>query len=197
MRRGTRLIWLFAVPLGLGTAVISPGLARVVFGPDFEKSGPILAVMGIVMIVMVPTILLGNYTLALGLQRKWVAINWTALIVSIPLHLLIDPWTNRRFGSAALGAAIVFAITETLIFVMAVRRVAPRLFDRSVTSGFLKVFGAGAVMVAATWPLRHRMLLIPMAVGAVTFMSRSMALRMLNDEEKALLRKARHRFLRR
>jgi O-antigen/teichoic acid export membrane protein len=143
--------------------------------------------MGIVMLIIVPTILVGNYAFAIGKQSQWAWITAAGFVVSIPLHLVLIPYTDRHYGNGALGAAIVFAATELLIFAVAVSRTIPTLFDRSLVVSVAKAVSAGLIMLLASYPLRSRFLVIPILVGAVVYIGLIAALRVLPAEDRALL----------
>jgi O-antigen/teichoic acid export membrane protein len=187
VRRCLRLLWITTVPLGLGTVVIADRMALLLFGSDYSKSGPVLAAMGVVMIVMAPAIVIFNYGVVLGRQSRWTYIMIAAFLVSIPLHLTVDRWTNRQYGSAALGAAMVFTATEVLILVLSIIFIAPDVIDRSVISVFLRTNIAGGLLMAAAWPLREQMLLLPIIAGAAVYVLAVVVLRAVDDEEKRLI----------
>ncbi len=188
VRRGLKLLFVVTTPLGFGAIVAAPQFAPLVFGNQFRESAAVLAVMGVVMIIMVPAILVGNYAVAIGRQSQWAWITVVSFIVSIPLNLLLIPYTDRHYANGAIGAAIVFALTELLIFALAVMRVIPTLFDRATIVGVSKTLAAGLLMLAASYPLHRRFLLIPIAVGGVVYVGAVAALRTLAHEDRELLK---------
>lgn len=180
------LLWLVCVPVGLGTVVMSDRITAILLGDGFAKTGPVLAWMGVVMMVMVPAIVTFQYGVVLGRQSHFAWIALVAFFVSLPLHIVIDTWTNRRYGSAALGAAIVFAVTEALMLVLSLIFMAPGVIDRSLVSVFVRANIAGALLLAAAWPLRDRMILLPIAAGAVVYIAAIFALRATSEEERRI-----------
>lgn len=188
LRRGVRILFLVTTPIGLGMVVVSEQVAPLLFGKAFERSGSVLGTMGLVMIIMVPSLLLANYAAAINRASRWTLITLAAIAFSIPLYAVFIPWTSRRYDNGAFGAAIVFAATELLILVLAVRFVAPKLFDRRLTVGSARVALAGVLMLAATWPLRDRFLLLPIAVGAATYCVAVALLRAVDKEERQVIR---------
>ena len=189
VRRGMRMLVIFTVPIGLGVLVISDTIVRLLFGPQFARSGPVVGAMGVVLTIMVPTILVGNYATAMGRIHRWAVVTLIAIVVSIPLYIIFIPWTRHRFDNAALGTAIVFALTEFLIFFLALRVCAPDFFSRHVTTGCLKALAAGGLMVAATWSVRHRFVLIPIALGGLVYIGALLLLRTIDADERENLRR--------
>jgi O-antigen/teichoic acid export membrane protein len=186
VRRGVRLLLIVNVPIGLGSVVVAPQLAPALFGQAFKPSAGVLAAMGLVMIVMTPAILVGNFAIAVGKQSEWVWITIVALLTSIPLHMLLDNWTERQYGNAAIGAAFVFVITEGLILGLAIWRITPTLIDRDVAVATAKTMIAGLLMLAAAYPLRWRLIVLPIGVGAIVYIGLNALLRTLTAEDRRL-----------
>ena len=182
------LLWLVCVPIGLGTVVMADRITAILLGDEFAKTGPVLASMGVVMIVMVPAIVTFQYGVVLGRQSRFAYIVVIAFVVSLPLHFTIDPWTRDRYGSAALGAAMVFTATEALIFVLSLIFLTPGVIDRSLVNVFVRANIAGGLLFAVAWPLRERMILLPVAAGALVYLTAIVLLRAVSDEERRLLR---------
>ncbi len=189
VRKGLRLIFVATVPLGLGILVISRQIAPILFGNDFRRSGPVLGAMGVVMIVMVPSILIANYAITIGRQSRWGFMNLAGIAASIPLYIWWIPWAEHRFSNGALGAALVFVATEAVILVAAVVLIAPAILTRSLLSGCAKAVTAGLIMVGAAWPVRDRFLLIPVAVGAVTYVAAIAIMRTVPPDELDVVRR--------
>ena len=60
MRKNFDLMLLFGIPIGIGLFVIADPLVIALFGPKFAKSGPVLAIMGIVLIMTYQNMLIGQ-----------------------------------------------------------------------------------------------------------------------------------------
>lgn len=186
---------LIAVPIGLGAMVISNRLVLTLFGEEFRESGPVLAVYGIVLVFTCGTILIGGIASATERARLWNYVMVAAIAVSIPLDIVLVPWTDRRFDNGAIGGALAYIVTELGILLAGLRWFAPFLITRATMMRLCKTLLAGAAMVAATWPLRDS-LFLAIPVGAVVYAGAVLALRTLDEQEQASLRSGLHRLRR-
>jgi O-antigen/teichoic acid export membrane protein len=188
IERSFAMLSLASVPLGLGTFAIASPAARLLFGADFAESGPVLQYFGLVIMLGFITILLGRVSLATGHAKLWATLMIVAIVVSIPLDILLVPWTHDRYGNGAIGGALSYLITETVILVPAIYWVAPHLINRRVMTRLVKVLIAGGAMLAAVWPIRERLIIIPILVGAVVYTGLIALLRVLDDDEVQMVR---------
>ncbi len=181
-------LMLVATPIALGVAVLAAPMARLLYGGDFVNAGPVLAVMGFVLLLTYPTILLGRFAIATGRQRFWGWLMLSAALLSIPLDLVLVPWTHSAFGNGALGAALAYIVTELMIVGIGVRRLIPDLFDVSIRHRLAKCALAGALMTLCIWPLRGQFVLVPITVGFVVYVLATWLLRTLDGYEQSKVR---------
>jgi O-antigen/teichoic acid export membrane protein len=189
LARSVRSMLLLAVPMGLGTVVVGDEVATTVLGSDFDGSGPVLSIYGVVLIVMFLTILFGRFAFAIGRHRIYITAMAVGAALTIPLDLALVAWTHDQFDNGAIGGALTTAITETMLLGVSVVFLAPGLLDRATGVRVLKVGLAGAALVAASWPFRHDFLAIPIVLGAVAYLVVGLVLRILDDDEKHMLRR--------
>ena len=52
LEQGFRTLMLLAIPIGLGIMLVAEGVVGLLYGPDFEGTGPVLAVFGVVLMLM-------------------------------------------------------------------------------------------------------------------------------------------------
>lgn len=182
--RGFRSLILFSIPIGFGLATISAPLTLLLFGEEFRQSGPVLAVLSIVLMLMFQTILLGNYAVATGHEKFYFTLIFLGVIATIPLDLVLVPWTNRVFENGAIGGALAYIVTESAILIVAVWRFAPHVVNAATAIRLAKCVVAGAAMVIAIWPLRWVVLVAPIAVGAVVYLTVIVLLKTFTDEER-------------
>ena len=181
---------LVAVPIGLGTAVIADNFAVLLYGEAYRETGPVLAVLGIVVILTFGTMLLGGLAAATGRQRTWNLVMIAAIVASIPLDIVLVPWTDDRYGNGAIGGALAYVITESAMLAFGLWTFAREMVNRALTLRIGKILAAGGLMVIATWPLRNVFIAIPIVVGAVVYATATVVFRTLTDEEAALIRQA-------
>lgn len=184
VERGFRSLILFSIPIGFGLATISSPLTLLLFGEEFRESGPVLAVLSIVLMLMFQTILIGNYAVATGHEKFYFTLIFIGVIATIPLDLVLVPWTNRTFDNGAIGGALAYIVTESAILIVATWRFAPHVINRATAARLAKCVVAGTAMVIAIWPLRWVVLIVPIGVGAVVYVAVVLLLSTFTDEER-------------
>jgi O-antigen/teichoic acid export membrane protein len=197
LRRSFNTLLLAAVPIGLGTIVVAPSFVRFLYGPGFAESAPVLAVYGVVVILSSQTILLGRFALATDRVRFWSSLMVVVTVLSVPLDFVLVPWTDREFSNGAIGGALAYVVTETLLIAIGIWKLAPGLLDRVTWMRIARLTIAGAAMLAVSWPVRDQFFLIPGIVSMVVYVVVIVALRTLDPSEKVLLQRARAQLPRR
>ena len=107
------LLLLLGIPIGLGIVVIADPLVVLLFGADFANSGPVLAVLGVVLILMYQNTLLGKFLISIDRQNQWTKVMIVASLATIPLDLIFVQWCQSQFNNGAIGGALAFVVTET------------------------------------------------------------------------------------
>jgi O-antigen/teichoic acid export membrane protein len=190
MRKSFDLLLLLGVPIGLGVLVIADPLVVLLFGPDFAPSGPILAIMGIVIILTYQNMLVGQFLISTDRQNAWTIVMAVATVATIPLDVLLIPWCQATFGNGAIGGALSFVITELGMIVAGLVLLPPGSLDRSNVWSAARVLIAGGVMAAGVWWWRQSFIAVPIAVGAVIYVALVLLLRIIPREDMELMRGA-------
>jgi O-antigen/teichoic acid export membrane protein len=180
---------LVSVPIGLGTVLVAPSFVDLLYGTDFENAAPVLAVFGIVVILSSQTILLGRLALATDRVRFWSSLMVAITIVALPLDILLVRWADDRFGNAAIGGALAYVVTESLLITIGIWKIAPRLVTASLMWRVARCVFAGSLMLLAAWPFRDMMFVIPGAIGVVVYGVVIVVTRTLDDREVAMIRR--------
>ena len=181
------LLALAAVPIGLGTALVAPSFAPMLFGEDFRETGTVLAVLGPVLVLTFGTILVGTVALATDRSGLWVGVMLTAAALTIPLDLVLVPWADERFDNAAVGGAVAYLVTETFQLTVGLIVVAPFLVNSAMLWRLTRTLIAGAAMSAAVWPVRDHPIVLPVVVGAAVYTMAVYVLRVLTPDERELI----------
>lgn len=189
IRRAARLLLVVTVPIGLGIVVVGPSVALTFLGEDFRETGGVLVVLGPVIMLTTATVLLGKVATGTGRQGFWTGLMVAGIIVTIPLDLVFVPWADRVFSNGAIGGAMAYAATESMMVVVGLWKITPYLVERRTGARLLRVALAGAVMVAASWPLRDRFVALPIVVGAIAYFCAVVALRVLDRDERRMAMK--------
>jgi O-antigen/teichoic acid export membrane protein len=190
IRKSFDLMLMLSIPIGLGILVIADPLIILLYGPAFAQSGPILSIMGIVVIFMYLNILVGQFLISTDRQNIWTIIMFFATIVTVPLDLLLVPWSQSSFGNGALGGAISFVITEFGMCIAGIYLLPKGSLGWSNLRSGILIIGAGIGMAIATWYCRELFIVIPIFVGALTYICLIAILRVFPKEDIAMLKKA-------
>ena len=153
------------------------------FGEEFRESGPVLAIMGIVMIFLYQNMILGQYLIVSDRQNEVTKSMFIAAGMTIVLDILLVPWTQTMFGNGAIGGALAFVITESLMAVWFIHLIPKGVIGRSSLWLFVRALLAGAVMVLVAWWFRNWFIAIPIVIGGLTFMLMTAVLRLLPQED--------------
>ena len=195
MEKSFYLLLLACVPIGLGLMVVADQLVVLLFGSEFASSGPILAVMGLVLILTSQNMLLGQFMIAIDRQKIMVWIMAGAAALTIPLDILLVPWSQNHFGIGALGGALSYLTTETIMMVVILAFMPREMLQGIHLVVSLRSIAAGLVMVAAIWWSRQFFIAIPILLGAGVYTAMIALLKAVPQEDMDLLRNMLHDLL--
>lgn len=187
MRKSFDLLFLLSIPIGLGLFVLGPEIVVLMYGEDFEKSGAVLSVMGIVLIFTYMNVLVGRFLIATNRQNVWTIVMAVALFVSIPLDLVLVPWTQSVFSNGAIGGALAFVVTESGMFILGLYLLPKGSLGKSNLWTATRIVFAGIIMVIIVWQFKDLFIAIPVLIGMVTYIGMSILLRVFPKEYFFLL----------
>lgn len=193
---------LVSIPIGLGLMVVANQLVVLLFGTPFANSGPVLAIRGILLTFTFVNMLLGFLLISMDRQKTWAVVILAATVVTILLDLVLVPWTVKTFANGAIGGALSFAFTETGMILAGIALLPRGYFSWANGKAVAKLILAGLVMVGATWIWRDAIILIPIILGAVTYIGMVIILHALPKEDwnfiigtiHSIFQRARRRF---
>ncbi len=188
MRKSFDLLLVLSIPIGLGVLVVADPLVVLLFGPDFAGSGPILALLGIVLILTYQNMLIGQFLISIDRQNVWTLVMAVATVATIPIDLVAIPWCLAQFGNGAIGGAISFIVTELGMLLIGLRLLPPGSLDRSNIVTALKAVLAGGLMVAATWWARPYFIGLPIAIGMGVYTAAVLLLRVVPKDDLELFK---------
>ena len=165
--------------------VAIPLAPSLLYGQAFRPTGQVLTVLGAVIVLTFGTVVFGMVALATGRQRFWNTIMIVAIVITIPLDLVFVPWADRRYENGAIGGAMAYVVTEGLLFALGLWKIAPYLVERMFIWRFVRVLLAGGFMFALSWPLRDQPLVLPVVVGAVSYVLALVVLKVPEKEDWA------------
>ncbi len=178
---------LVSVPIGLGVMIIADPIVVLLFGSEFVNSGPILAVMGIVLIFTYQNVLLGRFLTAIDRQNAWTLVMMTATLATIPLDLFFIPWSQTMFNNGAIGGALSYVVTETMMISIGLILLPSGILGRRNVWTAVRVMAAGLAMVAVVWWFREMVIIIPIALGAIIYVSSVLLMGIVPKDDLASL----------
>jgi O-antigen/teichoic acid export membrane protein len=182
------LMLLVSVPIGLGMFVVAQQGVVLLLGADFVQSGPILGLMGIVLIFTYQNILIGQFLISTDRQNSWTIIMILAAAITVPLDLILVPWCQYQFGNGAIAGALSFIVTELGMVLIGIWLLPKGSLSWSNVGMAARIFSAGLVMAGAAWLVRDMFIAIPVAVGAITYIAMIALLRVVPSEDLALFK---------
>jgi O-antigen/teichoic acid export membrane protein len=197
LRKSFHMLLILGVPIGFGIIIVAQPLVILLFGPEFAPSGAVLMILGVVLIFTYQNILLGQFLIATERQNKWTRVMIIATIATIFLDIFLIPFSARAFGNGAIGGAIAFVITETFQFLVGVRMLPAGSLDRHTLSLAGRTIIAGIGMLIITWWARSLFIILPIAIGAVSYALLLLLLKIITREDITLLQNATENFSRR
>ncbi len=202
MSKSFDILLLLSVPIGLGLLVVADPLVVLLFGKAFAPSGPVLAILGIVLILTYQNILLGQFLVSTDRQNYWTIVMTVGAIATIPLDLILIPWCAQEFGNGAIGGAMVYVITELCMTVAGLGLLPQGSLGWRNLWLALRIVLAGVIMMIATWWVRDFMgvavldgetselvlsLVLQILTGAVTYIVAGLLLQIVSKEDRAVL----------
>jgi O-antigen/teichoic acid export membrane protein len=105
-----RICLLLGAPAAVIAAVISPPVARLLYGPGYGLTGPVLAVLAVAAPVFYSNLVAAHMLLAMGRHWEAALFRGGASILKLALILVVGP----KLG--ALGAAVALLATDLVLF---------------------------------------------------------------------------------
>lgn len=188
IRKSFDLMLVLSVPLGLGLFAVADPLVILLYGADFAPSGPILALMGLVLIPTYQNIMLGQFLTSTDRQNAWTIVMLVATTLTVPLDLILVPWCQQRFGNGAIAGSLSFLITEMAMVVVGIWLLPKGALNRSSIGVALRVLVSGIVMAAVAWWLRDLFIILPILCGAIVYGGLILLLRAIPAEDLQLFK---------
>lgn len=145
-----RVVLGVTVVAAIGAATVGRELVDDVFGADFARSGPVLAMMALALVPTSINMIAHRILVALDRQAVWTWVMLAALAFKVGLDLALIPLFDLAFANPALGAAAALALAELAMMAIALRALPRGVAGRPLAlhSGRLAVAAAAVVAVA-------------------------------------------------
>jgi O-antigen/teichoic acid export membrane protein len=188
IRKSFDLMLVLSVPIGLGLFVIANQLVVLLYGADFAPSGPILALMGLVLIPTYQNILLGQFLTSTDRQNLWTVVMLVATALTLPLDLLLVPWCQQVFSNGAIAGSLSFLITEVGMVVAGIWLLPKGSLSPATIGTGLRILVAGLAMAACAWLLRDFFILIPIVAGGIVYIGMILLVRAIPADDLELFK---------
>lgn len=189
-RTPVECVLVISVPVAAGTALIAPSLIDVVFGPAFAHAVPVLILLACCIPPLYLNIMLAQVLLAEKRQAIWTIVMAGAAVFNPMVNLILIPYTQRHFQNGAVGAAVCLVLTEVLMDAVGLILVGRHVFTRSSIRRCALAMVASAGMWGAAYATKSLGSALSLLAGGLALVVLVGALRILNPEEIALLRKS-------
>jgi O-antigen/teichoic acid export membrane protein len=163
VRDTLHLLLLVTVPAAVGVVTLAQDIVAFLFTLEaFGPAVPILRVHGLTLGLLFVDFFLVGILMAIGQERRWIAIAGAACVVSPLLSRLLIPLAEARFGNGGIGAATGTLLTEAFIMACALHllpagtlgRETGRVAGRAaLAGGAMALLIVGGRAMDVVWPL--------------------------------------------
>jgi O-antigen/teichoic acid export membrane protein len=105
---GIVFIFLLGLPMGVGTALMSGSIIKLIYGAKFMPAIPLLTIMAVKIPIVFSTLLIGTSLGAVGFQKNVAIVSSVNLVYNVAMNLLLIPIYGAR------AAAVITVSTELL-----------------------------------------------------------------------------------
>ena len=177
-----RYLLAIALPIAVGTLLLSDRLIYVIYGKEYFKTIPALKILAIALIFIFVNYILMNILVAVNRQKTNAIMAGTCVLVNIALNLCLIP----HYGYLGAGTATV--ITEIVLFALGLYFIAKYVCKVNVItmliSPLISVVIMGTFIVVVITKL-HLVLII--FLSALIYLSCLLLFRFLTKDDKVVL----------
>ena len=184
MERAVAAVFLLALPITAGGAILSSQIIALIYGAEYLPASPAFFFLIFTPLLVFPGMLVGNYIFAYNRQRQIVPRVLAGIIANVVLNILLIP----PFGIAGCAVATIGA---QLIYNVSILKLAKKIKNFKILPYLQKIFLATAIMgvfvllfkLAGFHVILNIVLAISIYFGALYFLKEGT----LNEVKKALI----------
>lgn len=158
-----------SLPVAIGTTVMAGPIITFFYGSKFERSVPIMIVLGWTVLPVYLGIGLHRILTAQDKQTRWNKFMVVGLVVNIASNLLLINYFQANFDNGGIGAALSLTLAELVIISLGAWAVGRKVINRELWVNSFKSLAVSVVMGLLIWPLRDMMVLIPIGAGVLIY----------------------------
>ena len=180
------LVPAMSVAVAAATAAGAKPIISLFYGPAYEKAVPAMVVLGFCVIPMYMGMCLGQSLAAMKRPLTVSVMLMAGIVLNVILNLILIPEFSHRYDNGALGSAVSFLITESVITAGLLIAVGRQLLDRRT---FRRLPGVAAASVAllVTAHAAASIGIGSLALSALAFLVVAAPLRVVSKAERAAL----------
>jgi O-antigen/teichoic acid export membrane protein len=177
-----RYLLAIALPIAVGTLLLSDRLIYIIYDKEYFKTVPALKILSFALIFIFVNYILMNVLVAVDRQKTNAIIAGTCVFVNIALNLCLIP----HYGYLGAGTATV--ITEIVLFSMGLYYVAKYVCKVNIISMLIRPLISVVIMGAFIAVIMSRLhLVLVIFLSALIYFSCLLLFRFLTKDDKAVL----------
>ena len=177
-----RYLVVIALPIAVGTLLLSGHLIYTIYGEEYVKTIPALKILSLALVFIFVNYILMNILVAVDRQMTNAIMAGTCVFVNIALNMCLIP----HYGYLGAGTATV--ITEIVLFSLGLYYVAKYICKINivavVSKPFISVAIMGTFIVLATAKLNLAFVIV---LSALTYFTCLLLFRFFTKEDKVIL----------
>lgn len=152
-----RLIYLFAIPVVLGSLIVGDQIIHTLFGLDYSQSVNIFRISILNIIFAFPALIFNSIIFIFNRHKSIVRISLIGTILNISINFILIP----KFG--ALGAAITTLISQIVITIL-MKKELEKIIQLKIFNKLSKIILASLIMSAFLFSFKYFMLNIYLSI---------------------------------
>lgn len=177
-----RYLIVIALPIAVGTLLLSEHLIFTIYGEEYAKTIPALKILSLALVFIFVNYILMNILVAVDRQKTNAIMAGTCVFVNVALNMCLIP----HYGYLGAGTATV--ITEIVLFALGLYYVAKYICKINIVTVISKPFISVAVMgmfiVLVTAKLNLTLVIV---LSVLTYFTCLLLFRFFTKEDKVIL----------
>lgn len=183
-RRAFQIVVVGTLPIAAGTLLLADRFIDVFEYPsEFSHSVPLVIILALHSPLVAADMIIGTALVARDRQKQWAMTGVAAAVLNPSMNAVLIPLTQSMYGNGAIGAAIATLVTEFFMMGMGLWLLPRGILGWNsfrLTGRALAAAGAMAVVVTI---LRDQFIVIPVAAGALAYVSSAVAFRAVHIDD--------------
>jgi len=177
-----RYLTVIALPIAVGTFLLSEHLVYTIYGEEYVKTIPALKVLAIALIFIFVNYILMNILVAVDRQMTNAIMAGTCVFVNIAMNMCLIP----HYGY--LGASTATVITEIVLFALGLYFVAKYVCKVNIITMLIRPFISVVIMGAFIVVIMSKLhLVLVIFLSALIYFSCLLLFRFLTKDDKVIL----------